>query len=213
MPKSPRFRGPSLDEAAFSIKHPTKAPFRVHVDAQFTKENQRKLRELFKYNPKTNFEKVDLSKIDATLVAAKKYQSLFEALLRFYYDLSMINPDMLKFFPSHLQQADGTYLTDGKNGLHAFNDYMRKVHELRKAHDNDFEVLDLYFDRGRWKDKEINLAFQKYRAQKEAQRKKNKRRIEPTPNPHRKSPRRSPRSPTSPKRKRKRSSPAPRQRF
>ena len=217
MPKSPRFRGPSLEEAAFSIKHTTKAPFRVHVDAHFTKENQNKLRELLRYNPKTIYERVDLSKINATLVAAKKYRSLFEALLRFYYDLSTINPDMLKFFPSYIQQADGTYLTDGKSGLHAFNDLTRKVQELRRAHDDDDLVLDLYFDRGRWKEAEINSAYKKYQAQKEAQRKKNKRRIEPTPNPHRKSPspksRRSPRSPTSPKRKRKRSSPAPRHRF
>ena len=124
----------------------------MHVDAQFTKENQRKPRELFKYNPKKILKKLIYRKSTRPWWQQKSTNH-FEALLRFYYDLSMINPDMLKFFPSHLQQADGTYLLNGKNGLHAFNDYMRKVHELRKAHDNDFEVLDLYFDRAGGKTK------------------------------------------------------------
>ena len=125
-------RGPSFEQAAFSIRGiGARAPFAIHVDEQFTRENQKKLQALKTLNKKTNFDKVVLSKIDATLKNANKYAPMFENLWIFYDDLSKIQKDIFVYFPYYIQRDDGTYsVRDNTYGLKAFLDVMDKVEYL-----------------------------------------------------------------------------------
>lgn len=199
--------GPSFEEAAFSIRgEGARAPalFAIHVDEQFTKDNQEKLQALKELNPKTNFDKVNVSKIDATLENARKYAPKFNDLWFFYDDLLKIKKDIFLYFPYKIQKDNGTYLIHNETGLNAFLKIMEKVEYLFEIFGSKKLVLDKYFDTNGWKVDKINVAFRHYRQQVLRQAQKKKRRIEPTPNPRKRSKSPSPRkSPT----KRKRSSP------
>jgi hypothetical protein len=203
-----KFKGPSLEEDAFSIGGKKKAPFKVFVDQQFTKENRQKLQRLQQLNVLTDPDHVDFSKIDATLAAAQRFSPQYEELRTFYKDLSRTDKSMRTFFPYHIQRSDGTYLNDGPNGItHLYLDMMQ-VQELRRIHDGDNRrVLRKYFHKGSasWDRKKMNADIAHYREQ---MRQSKKRRIEPTPNSRPRSPnsKRSKRSRSkSPNRKRKRS--------